>query len=50
MLPTVLYAHEAHGIELIWDQLPTHRGVKQDAHQIHEMGLAMRPAEKSYSA
>src|ERR1700756_5383794 len=24
---TVLYAHEAHGVELIWDQLPAHRGV-----------------------
>jgi hypothetical protein len=39
---TVFYAHEAHGIELIRDQLPAHRGVKQDAHQILEMRLALR--------
>jgi hypothetical protein len=35
------YAHDAHGIELIWDNLPAHRGVKQDTHQILEMGLAL---------
>jgi hypothetical protein len=39
---TFFYAHEAHGIELIWDKLPAHRGVKQDTHQILEMGLALR--------
>ena len=39
---TVLHAHEAHGVELIWDQFPAHRGVKQDVHQILEMGLTFR--------
>jgi hypothetical protein len=39
---TVLHAHEAHGVELIRNQFPTHRGVKQDMHQILEMGLTFR--------
>ena len=38
---TFFYAHEAHGIELIRDNLPAHRGVKQDTHQILEMGLVL---------
>ena len=39
---TVFHKHEAHWVELIWDQLPAHRGVIQNAHQILEMGLAFR--------
>jgi hypothetical protein len=29
---SVLNTHEAHGVELIRDQIPTQRGAKQDAH------------------
>jgi hypothetical protein len=46
----VLYANEAHGIELIRDQFPAHRGVKQDVHQILEMRLAFRRKGESEHA
>ena len=41
-LRTVLNAYEAHGVECIWDQFAAHRSVTSYAHQILEMGLALR--------
>ena len=39
---TVLYTYEAHGVELIGNQLPSHRRVEQHAHHAFQMGLALR--------
>ena len=46
LAPAFVSNHPSHAqgswVELIRDQFPTHRGVKQDVHQILEMGLTFR--------